>query len=117
MTTQTYRRARHSASTLHAHLVFVTTYRLAGVRRRNATFAENTMRAMCSELDTELVEFNGDTDYVNPLMQDRMHGHLWSPSYFAVPGGGAPAHHQAIYRRPNPTTLTAGLRPPTDAMG
>ena len=81
------------------------------------TFAENTMRAMCSELDTELVEFNGEIDYVNPLMQDRMHGHLWSPSYFAVPGGGAPAHHQAIYRRPNPTTLTAGLRPPTDAMG
>lgn len=27
MTTQTYRRARHSVSLLHAHLVFVTKYR------------------------------------------------------------------------------------------
>jgi putative transposase len=33
------------------------------------TFAENTMRATCAELDTELVEFNGDTDHVNLPVQ------------------------------------------------
>lgn len=32
------------------------------------TFAETTMRTVCAELDAELVEFNGETDHVHPLM-------------------------------------------------
>ena len=66
MTTQTYRRARHSVSALHAHLVFVTKHRRPVFTDDTLAFAENTKRATCAELDTELVEFNGDTD----------HGHL-----------------------------------------
>ena len=68
MTTQTYRRARHSVSALHAHLVFATKYRRPVFTDEMLTFAENTMRAMCSELDAELVEFNGETDHVHLLV-------------------------------------------------
>ena len=44
MTTQTYRRARHSVSLLHAHLVFVTNYRHPVFTDAMLTYAENTMR-------------------------------------------------------------------------
>ena len=68
MTTQTYRRARHSVSALHAHLVLVTKYRRPVFTDEMLTFAENTMRTVCSELDAELVEFNGETDHVHLLV-------------------------------------------------
>ena len=68
MTTQTYRRARHSVSALHAHLVFVTKYRRPVFTDEMLTFAENTMRTVCSDLDVELVEFNGETDHVHLLV-------------------------------------------------
>lgn len=61
MTTQTYRRATHSVSLLHTHLVFVTKY-------RRPAFTENTMRAVCAELDAEPVEFNGKTDRMHLLV-------------------------------------------------
>jgi putative transposase len=118
LTTTTHRRARHSVSLLHAHLVFVTKYRRAVVHRRHA----HLLRGVCAELDVELVEFNGDDDHVHLLVaypptlaisvlaqrlkgrtayavrrehtgvcvRARMRGHLWSPSYFAVSCGGAP---------------------------
>jgi len=69
VTTQTYRRARHSVSALHAHLVFVTKYRRPVFTDEMPTFAENTMRAVCSELDVELVAFNGETDHAHLLVQ------------------------------------------------
>lgn len=68
MTTQTYRRARHSVSALHAHLVLVTKYRRPVFTDEMLTFAENTMRTVCSDLDVELVEFNGETDHVHLLV-------------------------------------------------
>ncbi len=68
MTTQTYRRARHSVSLLHAHLVFVTKYRRAVFTDAMLTFCEHTMRGVCAELDVELVEFNGETDHVHLLV-------------------------------------------------
>ena len=58
-TTQTFRRARHSVSLPHAHLVFVTKYRRAVFTDAMLTFCEQTMRGVCAELDVELVEFNG----------------------------------------------------------
>ena len=63
MTTQTYRRARHSVSALHAHLVFATMYRRPVFTDAMLTFAEDTTRTVCSDLDVELVEFNGETDH------------------------------------------------------
>ena len=55
-------------SLLHAHLVFLTKYRRAVFTDAMLTFCEHTgMR-----------------------VRARMHGHLWSPSYFAVSCRGAP---------------------------
>ncbi len=68
LTTQTYRRARHSVSLLHAHLVFVTKYRRAVFTDAMLTFCEHTMRGVCAELDVELVEFNGEADHVHLLV-------------------------------------------------
>ena len=109
-TTQTYRRARHSVSLPHAHLVFVTKYRRAVFTDAMLTFCEQTMRGVCAELDVELVEFNGPPGDLGPgaaaqrprtayavrreftgvCVRARMRRHLWSPSYFAVSCGGAP---------------------------
>ena len=107
-TTQTYRRARHSVSLPHAHLVFVTKYRRAVFTDAMLTFCEQTMRGVCAELDVELVEFNGGDlgpgaaaqrprtayavrrEFTGVCVRARMRRHLWSPSYFAVSCGGAP---------------------------
>ena len=68
MTTQTYRHTRHSVSLLHAHLVFATKYRRPVFTDEILTFAENTMHNVSSDLDVELVEFNGETDHVHLLV-------------------------------------------------
>lgn len=67
MTTQTYRRARHSGSLLHAHLVFVTKYRRRVFTDAMLTHYEHTMRAVCNDLNAELVEFNSQADHVHLL--------------------------------------------------
>jgi putative transposase len=55
-------------SLLHAHLVFVTKYRHPVFTDEMLTFTETTMRAVCADLDVELVEFNGETDHVHLLV-------------------------------------------------
>jgi putative transposase len=55
-------------SLLHAHLVFVTKYRRPVFTDAMLTFTETTMRGGCDELDTELVEFTGETDHVHLLL-------------------------------------------------
>lgn len=67
MTTQSYQRARHSVSSLHTHLVFVTTYRRAVLTDDMLTFTEHTMGSVCDELSADLVEFNGEADHVHLL--------------------------------------------------
>lgn len=68
MTTQSYRRARHSVSLLHAHLVFVTKYRRKVFTDDMPTFTQHTMRGVCDELGADLVEFNGEADHVHLLV-------------------------------------------------
>lgn len=68
MTTPTYRRARHSVSLLHAHLVFVTKYRRPVFTDAMLTFTEHTLRGVRAELEAELIEFNGETDHVHLLV-------------------------------------------------
>lgn len=68
MTTQSYRRARHSVSLLHAHLVFVTKYRRKVFTDDMLTFTQHTMRGVCDELGADLVEFNGEADHVHLLV-------------------------------------------------
>lgn len=68
MTNPAYRRARHSVSLLHAHLVFVTKYRRKVFTDAMLTYCETTMREVCDELGSELVEFNGESDHVHLLV-------------------------------------------------
>jgi putative transposase len=65
---QICRRARHSVSLLRAHLVFVTKYRRQVFSDAMLTFCEHIMRSVCSELDAESVEFNGEADHVHLLV-------------------------------------------------
>jgi putative transposase len=44
-------------SLLHAHLVFVTKFRRTLFTGDMLTFCEHTMRAGCTELDVELIEY------------------------------------------------------------
>ena len=43
-----------------------------------------------------------------------MHGHFWSPSYFAASCGGAPLSiiRQYIEQQRHPVNATSGLTPP-----
>ena len=106
MTTQTYRRARHSVSALHAHLVFVTKYRRPVFTDEMLTFAEHTMRTVCSDLDVELVEFNGETDHAPSRRLPTHHGNLDTPT---APERthrprGATRIHRPLCPRPHPRT-------------
>ena len=53
---------------LHAHLVFVTTYRPTVFTNAMLTSCENTMRGVCAELNAEWVEFNGQAHHVHLLV-------------------------------------------------
>ena len=55
-------------SLLHAHLVFVTKYRRRVFTDAMLTYCENTLRAVCTDLGAELVEFNGEADPVHLLV-------------------------------------------------
>jgi putative transposase len=106
--------------------VFVTKYRRPVFTDAMLTYCEHTMRAACADLDAELVEFNGETDPVHPLVaypptlaistlvqrhkgtgacvRSHMRGHLWAPSYFADSRRRIAVDHQAIHRETSPTT-------------
>jgi len=120
VTTQTYRRARHSVPALHAHLVFATKYRrpvftdgmltlrehharhVLRIRRRTGRVQRRnpgtSTRAIPTQPgDLHLVQrLNGRTAYAlrreftGACVRARMRGHLCAPSYFAVPCRGAP---------------------------
>lgn len=112
------RRGRTVVYTLHAHLVFTPKYRRKVFDDTMLTRCEEIMRKVCGDFGAELREFNGETDHVHypptvslsrlvgslkgvsaRLLRQEftgrvnraiMHGHFWSPSYFAASCGGAP---------------------------
>jgi len=55
-------------SLLHAHLVFVTKYRRPVFTDAMLIFTEKTMHGVCADLDSELVQFNGEADHVHLLV-------------------------------------------------
>lgn len=63
-----YRHGRHVVSAMHVHLVFVTKYRPGVLDDVMLTRCEQIMRKVCEDFESELVEFNGDTDYVHLLV-------------------------------------------------
>ncbi|MBF6181084.1 IS200/IS605 family transposase [Nocardia otitidiscaviarum] len=62
------RTGRHCVFVLHAHLVFVTKYRHPVFTDRHLKRAEEIMRAVCSDFEVELVEFNGEANHVHLLV-------------------------------------------------
>ena len=106
----TYRTGRHCVFDLHAHLVFITKYRGAVFADNHLRSLESIFRSVCTDFETELVEFNGEADHVHLLVNSLkgvssrrlkllhpelvkpayMKNALWSPSYYAGSVGGAP---------------------------
>ncbi|MFI9273319.1 IS200/IS605 family transposase [Kitasatospora sp. NPDC052896] len=62
------RTGRHVAHNLHAHLVFVTKYRKGVFDDVMLKRCEEIMREVCDKFETELREFNGETDHVHLLV-------------------------------------------------
>ena len=62
------RTGRHCTFMLHAHLVFVTKYRHRVFSDTHLRRMEEIMRAVCSDFETELVEFNGEANHVHLLV-------------------------------------------------
>lgn len=62
------RTGRHCSFVLHAHLVFVTKYRHNVFGDRHLKRMEEIMRAVCADFETELAEFNGETNHVHLLV-------------------------------------------------
>ncbi|MFE2140283.1 IS200/IS605 family transposase [Streptomyces sp. NPDC059456] len=62
------RTGRHCTFLLHAHLVFVTKYRHDVFTDAHLARMEEIMRAVCADFETELTEFNGETNHVHLLV-------------------------------------------------
>lgn len=62
------RTGRHCVFVLHAHLVFVTKYRHRVFADRHLQRMEEIMRAVCTDFECELVEFNGEDNHVHLLV-------------------------------------------------
>jgi len=115
-----YRKGRHVVSALHAHLVFVTKYRRAGLIAADHIRLREIFDGVCEDFGARLVECDGEEDHVHLLVEyppqvcisklvNSLKGvssrllrrdrpqiarisskGLWSPSYFAASCGGAP---------------------------
>ena len=53
---------------IHAHLVFVTKYRGRIFNTEHLDSLETLFRRVCADFESELVEFNGETDHVHLLV-------------------------------------------------
>ncbi|TDE26774.1 IS200/IS605 family transposase [Actinomadura sp. 6K520] len=62
------RTGRHCVFVLHAHLVFVTKFRHPVFTGTHLERMEQIMRDVCADFETELAEFNGETDHVHLLV-------------------------------------------------
>ena len=62
------RTGRHCVFALHAHLVFVTKFRHKVFGHAHLTRMQEIMRDVCDDFETELVEFNGETNHVHLLV-------------------------------------------------
>ena len=66
---QEIKKGRHSAYTLHCHIVFVTKYR----KKVLGSLHLDRLKVICSEIcqnfEAELTEFNGEADHVHLLIE------------------------------------------------
>lgn len=61
-------RGRHSVSSLHAHLVFVTKRRGKVFQAKHLDFLNGVFAGVLKEFEAELIEFNGEVDHVHLLI-------------------------------------------------
>lgn len=64
-----YRRGRSVVTALNIHLVFVTKYRHGVLDDDMLNLCETTMREVCDDFGTRLIEFNGEEDHVHLLIE------------------------------------------------
>jgi putative transposase len=62
------RRGRSTIYHLHAHLVFVTNYRRPVFADTMLTSCQQLIRDVCTGVNTELREFNGQSDHVHLMV-------------------------------------------------
>ena len=63
-----YRRGRHVVFQLHAHIVFVPRYRNKIFDRDALDRLHRIFRVVCADFETDVVEFNGETDHIHLLI-------------------------------------------------
>lgn len=63
------RRGRHCVFAMHVHLVFVTKYRRHVLTMKQFDYLKHIFHSVCNDLESELVEFNGDDDHVHLLIR------------------------------------------------
>lgn len=59
------RRGRHVVYNLHVHLVFIAKYRGEMFTNEVLQDMEGIFREVCAKFEAELIEFNGERDYVH----------------------------------------------------
>ncbi|MEU0516177.1 IS200/IS605 family transposase [Streptosporangium sp. NPDC006007] len=62
------RTGRHCVFVLHAHLVFVTKFRHRVFTGSHLERMKQIMRDVCADFETELAEFNGESNQVHLLV-------------------------------------------------
>ena len=62
------RRGRHCVFNMHVHLVFVTKYRRGVFTKEILTDLHEVFRSVCTDFESELVEFDGVDDHVHLLV-------------------------------------------------
>jgi putative transposase len=62
------RTGRHCVFMLHVHLVFITKYRKKVFTNEMLVSMKEYMEKVCSDFETTLVEFNGETNHVHLLI-------------------------------------------------
>lgn len=67
--TTNLRHGRHCVFALHAHLVFVTKYRKQVFTQKALLSLKDIFQSVCADFEAELVEFDGEGEYVHLLIQ------------------------------------------------
>jgi putative transposase len=62
------RRGRHCVFNMHAHLVFVTKYRKKAFTKTMLEELSIIFSSVCTDLEAELIEFDGEGDHVHLLV-------------------------------------------------
>ena len=62
------RHGRHCVFLMHVHLVFVTKYRRRVFEARHIEYMRGLFARLCSELDAEMVEMDGEEDHIHILV-------------------------------------------------